>query len=137
MPEMQLDGIESGVDRDLGGRAELVNHHDDLVSGDLAAVRHGRRVDEPARGHRGDTGEPFVRHHPGVTQLRGDRRARGVHRVGQPLQSRQCCTAHHDLTRSAGRLGGDTAVRHGGHPDAAARVPHVEVDQVVGNQAVR
>ena len=137
MPEVQLNRIEAGVDRDLGRSTELLDHRADLVAGDFAAVSHGRRVDESARSHRGDTGESFVGHHPGMTQLRRDCRAGRVHRACQPTQARQRGGAHHDLTGSACRVWRDAAVRHGGHADSPACERHVEVDQVIGHQAMR
>ena len=63
-----------------------------------------RRVDEPARRHGVHAGQFLRRHHPGMAQLRRDRRAGRVNRVGQPAQPREGRPAHHDLAGRAGAL---------------------------------
>lgn len=57
MSEVQLDRVEAGVDRHLGGITELIDHHGDLAARDRPAVRERGRVDEPARSHRRHTRE--------------------------------------------------------------------------------
>ena len=49
VPEMQFDRVKSGIDRHLRRGAELMDDRPDLVTGDGAAVRERRGVDEPAR----------------------------------------------------------------------------------------
>ena len=74
---------------------------------------------------------------PGVAQLRGNRCAGGVDSVGQPPQARQAASTL--ITICPGALAAfrrDAAVRHSRHAYPAAREPDVEVDQVLGHQAV-
>ena len=104
MTEVEFHRVESGIDGHLGRIAELVDDPGDLVTMNLAAVRTGRRIDEPTRRQRGDSGQPFVCHDAGMPELRGDACAGRVHRIGEPLQAGQRFVAHHDLAWGTGRL---------------------------------
>jgi hypothetical protein len=99
---MQFHSVETGIDGHPGRSHELVDDRLDLGTRDLSAVRHRRRVDEPARRDRCDPGQYLVRHHAGMAELRRNRRAGVVYGVGERAQPGQRGLAHEDLSGGAG-----------------------------------
>ena len=83
MPEVQLDGIKAGFDRDLCGVGELPRRLPDLRHGDAARELERRRIEEATRGHALLPGDLLVGHHAGMSELRRGLGSGCVHGVGE------------------------------------------------------
>ena len=97
--QMDLDGIEAGFDGEpcrvgVGGDDVV-----DVVAGGLLGEAHHERVEESTGASALALSTRAYGDGPGVADLRADRRALGVDRLGEPLQPRDGLAA---ATRSAG-----------------------------------
>ena len=131
---MHFDGVESGVDGQPGGVGVRGDHVVDVVAAGLLGEPHADRVEEPHRGQRGGLVGARVGDRAGVADLRADRRALGVDRVGEPSEAGHRFRAHPDAVAFGAAALGDRAVGHRGHADPAGGRQSVVLDQVVADQ---
>ena len=98
---------------------------------------HPERAEHARRRERGRLRPHRVRDRARVADLRGDRRALGVHRVGELAQTRaDLGVVEHDLMTVGAAGAGDRAVRDRRHADAAGREPAVELDELGRDDAL-
>ena len=131
---MHFDGIEPGVDGQLGRVGVRGDHFVDVVAAGLLGEPHADRVEEPHRGQRGGVVGAGVGDRAGMPDLRADCRALGVDRVGEPPEPRHCFGAHPDPVAFGAAALRDRAVGDGGHADPARGRQPVVLDQFVADQ---
>ena len=103
VPEVHLDRVEPGFLEQRGGASEVGGDPGNVGVGDRLGEFHGDRAELTRRC------EALVprarRHRSGVADLRRDRGAFSVDRVGQPAQPRHRLGPHDDLGRCALAVG--------------------------------
>lgn len=81
---MDFDGVEAGFHGEPGRVGVRGDDIVDVVAGRLAGEAHSDRVEKPHRGQRLGLVGLGVGHRARVADLGADRRAFGVHGVGEP-----------------------------------------------------
>ena len=83
MPEVDLDGVESGVDRQSCRGGVCRDHLIDVLGAGVFGEAHPDRVEEPHRCQRPGLIGCGIRHRTGMADLGADCRALGVNGLGQ------------------------------------------------------
>ena len=134
---VDLDRVEAALDEALGPRGVVGGDAGDVVVGDALREPHPDRR-EHARRREGRVLRPHrVRDRTRVADLRARGGALGVDRVGQPAQARDRVVGQDDLPSVGGAVTRDRAVRDRRHPHAAGGDRAMELDQPVGDDALR
>ena len=115
----------------------LLDDRRDLGRGDGVRAPHAERAEDARRRERGRLRPHRVRDRAGMADLRGDRRALGVDRVGERAQAgAHVRVVEHDLVAVGAARAGDGAVRDGRHADAAGGEAAVEFDELGRDDAL-
>ena len=136
MPDVHLDAVEAGLDRDPGGAPVVLGDALDAGGVDGAQTR-AHRGEAAGRGERGSPVGARVGHGAGVTDLCGGRRALGVHGVGEAAEPVEVVPGEQQAVAVGPAFGRDGQVGHGRHGDATGRHAAVELDEGVAHRAAR
>ena len=134
---MDFDRVEARLDGEASGVGVGGDHIVDIIAGGAFGESHRDGIEEPHRCQRPGLVGSGVRDGAGVADLRADRRALRVDRVGQSMQSGHGLRAHPDLPALGAPAGCHRAVGDRRHADPTRGEQPVVADQVVGDQRVR
>jgi hypothetical protein len=127
---MDLDELEAGLEREVGGARVVVDDLRDLRGGQLVRDRRVR----VQRHRRGCDGRPFDDLAAGVHELHADGDVVGLQRLDQLLETGEVLGTA-DLRLGPDGVGGHEAALDGDRPHAALGAPPVVGDRLVGDVA--
>jgi hypothetical protein len=135
--EMDLHGVEPGVDRDARRIGVRLDDVGDVVARGLLGEAHDEGIEQTAGCERSGLADARMPDRSGVPDLCADRRSLRMDGGGEPLQSGHRLRPHPQLRGLGAARLGHRAVRDGRHADAAGGRESVVGDQVVGDERVR
>lgn len=137
VPEVDLDGVESGLDGEARGACVVLDHPIELLECRAADEPHGGGADARGRRERLHLVGDLVGDESGVADLRGGQTPGGVHGVGEPGQAGDGVGVEHEGVAVDAAVVGDRAVGDGREGGAAAGDLGVEFDEFVADGSSR